>query len=217
MKPFWPVDMQWQVTQIFGANPHDYPKRQGHPGTDFGLPVGSNEYAVWGAKVKFAGYRPESGYGREVDLLINDRWLVIYGHLHELWVKTGDTVKRGDVIGLSGGDPTDGDPIDGMSSGAHLHLEVRDLTQPQEYPLIGAVDPEVWLATDLDDAVQDSTSNDILTVITDYINIRRDPSTNKPPVGKVLYGMDLNATGRVEGNWREVKLWVNDGGGEYLE
>lgn len=60
-------------------------------------------------------------------------------------------------------------------------------------------------------------SGGIVTVITDYINIRRDPSTNQPPVGRVLYGMDLPTTGRVEGNWHEIKLWVHDGNGDYLE
>jgi murein DD-endopeptidase MepM/ murein hydrolase activator NlpD len=67
MKPYWPVDMQYPITQRFGENVKSYPKRQGHPGTDFGLPTLNNLYAVWGAKVKFAGYRPTSGYGREVD------------------------------------------------------------------------------------------------------------------------------------------------------
>ncbi len=208
MKPFYPVDMQWQITQIFGANPQDYPKRQGHPGTDFSLPVGNNEYAVWDAIVKFAGYRPESGYGREVDLLINDKWLVIYGHLHELLVKTGDTVKRGQVIGLSGGDPTDSDPIDGMSSIAHLHFEVRDLTQPQTYPLIGAVDPEVWLTTDLDtQPVPEVSTADTVTVVSDWVGIRRDPSTKKPILGKALYGMDFQKAGDPLPGTGDVKAW----------
>jgi len=70
-----------------------------------------------------------------------------------------------------------------------------------------------------ENAPQSSTepSGGIVTVVTDYINLRRDPSTNQPPVGKVLYGMDLNTTGKVDGKWHEIKLWVNDGGGDYLE
>jgi hypothetical protein len=234
MKPFWPVDKSFPITQIFGANPASYPKRQGHPGTDFGLPVGNKEYAVWDAKVKFAGYRETSGYGREVDLLVNNRWLVIYGHLHELDVMTGDTIKRGEVIGLSGGDPTDNDPIDGMSSGAHLHFEVRDLLKPQIYPLIGAVDPEIWLTTDLDtnsdttaepDIEHPQTETNKVTVVTDQLSIRRDPSTKKDAIGKVLLGMDFQkagevipGTGKVKG-WQPIVVYVAtgvEGDGDYL-
>lgn len=237
MKPFWPVDMQWQITQRFGENSQNYPKRNGHPGIDFGCPTGSPIYAVADGEITLSEYRASGGYGREINLVVDKVWKVIYGHQSELLVHAGAFVKRGQIIGYSGGDVSD--PYRGNSSGPHLHFEVRDLTKPQTYPLIGAVDPEVWLATDLENTSQDliSTQNHtnipstqenapqssvepyrgILTVITDYVNIRRDPSVNNPPVGKVLYGMDLNTTGRVEGNWHEITLWVNDGGGEYLE
>jgi len=215
MKPFWPVDMVFQIIQRWMENPASYPNRGGHPGTDFTLPVGNKLYAVWGGKCTFAGYRPSSGYGREVDILVNDRWLVIYGHLSTYNVSTGDMVEWGQVIGLSGGDPNDDDPIDGMSGGAHLHLEIRDQTKPQTYPLIGAVDPEIWLATDLD--TQTDVSTDIVTVITDYINIRLDPSTNRAGVGRVLYGMDLETCGEPVNGFYPVKLWVSSGNGQYLE
>lgn len=59
----------------------------------------------------------------------NDRWLgnflvlqhandikTIYGHLHKVSVKAGDTVQRGDVIGLVGNT--------GLSTASHLHYTV---------------------------------------------------------------------------------------------
>lgn len=214
MKPFYPVDMQWQIFQRFGENPQNYPKRNGHPGVDFDCPTGSPIYAVADGEITLSEYRSSGGYGREINLVVNKVWKVIYGHERDLLVHAGAFVKRGQLIGYSGGDVSD--PYRGNSSGAHLHFEVRDLTKPQTYPLIGAVDPEVWLATDFDSQPVASADN-LLTVVTDYINIRRDPSTKYPAVGKVLYGMDLQTTGVVQGNWHEIKLWVNDGNGAYLE
>lgn len=222
MKPFYPVDMRWPITQKFGVNVEAYPRRNGHPGIDFGTPTGCKLFAACDGTITAAAYRKAGGYGREI-FIQSGKWSVIYGHCSEILVSVGDKVRRGDVIGYSGGGLDD--PQRGNSSGPHLHFEVRDLTQPQTYPLIGAVDPEKWLQMELDNdqTVEVVPSNkpvvnsDVVTVVTDYINIRRDPSMNQPPVGRVLYGMDLNTTGKVEGNWHEITLWVNDGGGEYLE
>lgn len=235
MKPFYPVDMNFQIIQRFGENIKLYPKRHGHPGTDWSLPKLNNLYAVADAKVKFAGYRPESGYGREVDLLVNNRWLVIYGHLSEYHVQQGDMVKRGDVIGLSGGDPNDDDKIDGMSSCAHLHLEVRDITQPQVYPLIGAVDPEVWLATDMDSGkpqnvnstvihenIPSNTPAPVLSLpsasggilyCTDTCNIRTKPDLDKTyDVGDLPTGYSVESLGEEvtvgKVTFSAVKMWV---------
>jgi len=220
MKPFYPVDMQYPIFQKFGVNVSAYPKRNGHPGVDFATPTRSPIYAVSDGKITLSEYRESGGYGREINLEFG-KWKVIYGHQSRLICEAGDMVKRGDILGYSGGDVSD--PYRGKSAGPHLHFEVRDITKPQTYPLIGAVDPEIWLNTDLDQTADVVPSNkpvinsDVVTVITDYINVRRDPSTNQPPIGRVLYGMDLHATGQVQGNWHEVTFWVHDGNGNYLE
>jgi murein DD-endopeptidase MepM/ murein hydrolase activator NlpD len=43
--------------------------------------------------------------------------LTLYFHMSELKVKEGDTVKRGEILGLSGGT--------GRATGPHLHVAVR--------------------------------------------------------------------------------------------
>ena len=48
---------------------------------------------------------------------------ILYAHLKDFAVKKGDIVSAGTQIGTSGG--ANGDPMQGSSSGAHLHLEFR--------------------------------------------------------------------------------------------
>jgi hypothetical protein len=148
--------------------------------------------------------------GARVNILVDNRWLIIYGHLSDYAVKVGDIVERGQVIGLSGGDPTDNDPIDGMSYGAHLHLEIRDTTKPQTYPLIGAVDPETWLATDLDTQSAPEVSTTVKTITSCWL--RTAPVVNEAsrlillPAGKVLpAGVTVTGDGR---EWLEMTVFV---------
>jgi len=54
----------------------------------------------------------------------------LYAHLHKVNVTIGDAVAGGQQIGEMGGQPGDSDPIDGASSGSHLHFEVILLNQP---------------------------------------------------------------------------------------
>lgn len=222
MKLFYPVDMSIGITQHFGDNPQNYPQRQGHPGIDFGTPVGSPLFAVCDGKVTIAQYM-ENGYGREISFT-GYGYQFIYGHCLEILTGVGREVKRGEVIGYSGGALND--PQRGMSSGPHLHFEMRDLSKPQSLPLIGAVDPLPYLGgsleigEDMPDVAVDSQYTDMLpyvTVTTDWINIRRDNSTKEPPLGRVTHGMKLTTAGKPINGWYPVVFWVNDGGGEYLK
>ena len=57
-------------------------------------------------------------------LMHNDELATVYGHISAFNVSEGQYIKQGDVIGLSGGTPgTLG--AGWMTTGAHLHLEVR--------------------------------------------------------------------------------------------
>lgn len=94
-----------------------------HKGIDIETPMGSPIYAVADSTVGFADGAGDwnSGYG---NLIVLDTAIggfkTFYGHLSEVVVKPGDTVKKGQLIGYTGST--------GNSTGPHLHFEVRSPT-----------------------------------------------------------------------------------------
>ncbi|MEL7246718.1 MAG: M23 family metallopeptidase, partial [Cyanobacteria bacterium J06573_2] len=68
-----------------------------------------------------------SGYGITVILNHNSAQQTLYGHMSETFVRPGQWVERGTVIGSVGST--------GNSTGPHLHFETRQLT------------PNGWVAT----------------------------------------------------------------------
>jgi murein DD-endopeptidase MepM/ murein hydrolase activator NlpD len=196
MKPFWPVDMQYPIFQRWMENPENYTKRGGHPGIDFDTPKRSPWYASWEGDITAAAYRKAGGYGREIFLKVKWRWIVVYGHADELLVRVGDHVTRGQLIGYSGGGLDD--PYRGNSKGEHTHFEVRDTSKPWD----NAVDPEVWLATDLDGDTQTApevstpvTSGTYMTAI-DTPNVRLEPDlSDKYDIGDLKIGDKIKLLG----------------------
>lgn len=69
-------------------------------------------YAGWGNQGTGLG-----GYGNVVVVEDKNGCAHIYAHLHEVFVKTGQTINKGTVVGLQGNT--------GDSFGAHLHYEIR--------------------------------------------------------------------------------------------
>lgn len=65
------------------------------------------------------------GYGNFIQIKHSNTLYTCYGHLSKINVSVGQTVKRGQQIGVTGGRPSDGYKYAGTSSGPHLHFEVR--------------------------------------------------------------------------------------------
>jgi len=86
-----------------------------HQGLDFRVPTGTPVAAMNDGTVLLA--RPLYFEGNFVVLDHGQGLLTLYLHLSEFKVKEGDTVKRGQIIALSGGT--------GRATGPHLHVAVR--------------------------------------------------------------------------------------------
>ncbi len=99
-----------------------------HAGKDLAAPEGTPVVAALSGRVVMSGLA--GGYGLAVELEhANPRRRTLYGHLSELYVREGQVVRQGEVIGRVGST--------GLSTGPHLHFELR---LPQEGGWV-AVDP----------------------------------------------------------------------------
>ena len=117
--PFaWPIDItQWPTTAPYGIrrtyNPgglHGY-----HTGQDIAAPEGTPVYAPARGRVVLAG--PLQVRGNVVVLDHGAGVTSNYWHLSRVDVNVGQMVERGDPLGLVG--------TTGLSTGAHLHWEIR--------------------------------------------------------------------------------------------
>ncbi|MGP8094282.1 MAG: M23 family metallopeptidase [Candidatus Sulfotelmatobacter sp.] len=104
------------ISDVFGSQRIFNGKAQSpHLGLDFRVPAGTPVTAMNDGTVLLA--RPLYFEGNFVVLDHGQGLLTLYLHLSEFKVKEGDVVKRGDVLGLSGGT--------GRATGPHLHVSVR--------------------------------------------------------------------------------------------
>lgn len=125
MNTSFPTISNAPVTQVYGNyNPAMYGGDRKHKGIDYGIMAGTPVYACMPGTIHTA-INTQTGYGRHVRILHPDGSMSIYGHLSKLLVSAGDVVDAGREIGKSGGDPRDGIDGDGLSTGAHLHWEIR--------------------------------------------------------------------------------------------
>ena len=113
----WPVlGHKGRITSDYGYRFHPVKKKKiFHDGIDIGVWYNHKIIATGKAKVIFSGWK--SGYGRTVVLDHGYGYRTLYGHNNKLLVRTGETVKRGDPIALSGNS--------GQSTGPHVHYEVQ--------------------------------------------------------------------------------------------
>ena len=91
-----------------------------HSGLDFGADYGSPIFAAQAGTVILAGWY--GGYGQAVLIDHGGGITTLYGHTSDLYVSEGDTVQRGQAIATIGSS--------GLSTGPHLHFEVRVSGEP---------------------------------------------------------------------------------------
>lgn len=100
----------------FGYRTHPvFKTRKMHTGIDFGARKGTPIYATGNGKVVRVEYK-KTGYGKNVVIDHGYGYKTLYGHMSKVQCKVGQTVKRGEVIGLVGST--------GTSTSPHVHYEV---------------------------------------------------------------------------------------------
>jgi murein DD-endopeptidase MepM/ murein hydrolase activator NlpD len=156
-----------------------------HSGRDLAAPEGTPVVAALSGRVVSSG--DAGGYGLAVELE-HDSPLrrTLYGHLSELYVKEGDRVRQGEVIGRVGST--------GLSTGPHLHFELR---LPQDGGWVAA-DPGdmqpagVWTAMGLPRQPNPNPSNssaqppDAVALLIGQLlqTLERPPATQGSPSGQ---------------------------------
>jgi len=123
----WPVNGKLESgvggrRNPFGGRGYEY-----HEGQDIDAAYGTPVQAAATGRVIIAGW--QRGYGNVVYVDHGTGLSTRYGHLSEIDVSVGQTVTRGQTVGLVGST--------GRSTGPHLHYEVRINNQP--------VDPRPYL------------------------------------------------------------------------
>lgn len=112
---YWPVPGHHRITSPFGYRIHPILKyRKLHTGVDIGAPNGTP--VVSAASGTVIASRFMGGYGNCI-MIDHGGKVTVYGHLSSRAVSPGQTVSAGQTIGYVGST--------GMSTGAHLHFEVR--------------------------------------------------------------------------------------------
>ncbi len=122
--------IQGTLTTSFGAyrEYNDGRRESRHGGIDLSAPTGTPVLAANAGRVVFAG--PLQVYGNGIVIDHGLGLASAYFHLHTIGVQVGQMVQKGDVIGTVGNT--------GLSTGAHLHWEMRLGNVP--------VDPTQWMS-----------------------------------------------------------------------
>ncbi len=117
----WPLPPNKGISATFHDKTYPFRNLFEHPGTDIPTPVGTAVHAAAGGYV--AWNKTGRMYGNYTMIVHPGGIATVYAHLSKFIAKPDTYVDRGDVIALSGGRP--GDQGAGLSTGPHLHFEVR--------------------------------------------------------------------------------------------
>ncbi|NLJ75330.1 MAG: M23 family metallopeptidase [Firmicutes bacterium] len=124
----WPLPVSGTLTSDYGLRVHPiYGDERVHTGIDLACEIRTPILAAADGVITYSGEL--GGYGLAVIVDHYKGMSTLYAHASELVGKVGQRVKRGDVVALVGST--------GLSTGPHLHFEVREQDSH--------VDPWVWL------------------------------------------------------------------------
>ena len=117
----WPVPGHTRITSDYGMRTHPVLKtKRMHTGVDIAAPSGAKVVAGESGDVILARYY--GAFGNTVIIDHGSGIASMYAHLSSFTVKEGDVVVRGDQVGKVGST--------GLSTGPHLHFEVRKNGEP---------------------------------------------------------------------------------------
>lgn len=153
----FPLSIPAVITSAFGWRVHPVTGQSRlHTGTDLGAPMGTPVLAAFSGRVEAADEM--GGYGLAIVLQHAEDTQTLYAHLSEMFVKPGETVQQGQVIGRVGST--------GMSTGPHLHFEYLKRT------------PDGWRAMDASSAVEYSLAQFVKSLQLAQANGRARSSAN---------------------------------------
>ncbi|MCR5146185.1 MAG: peptidoglycan DD-metalloendopeptidase family protein [Clostridia bacterium] len=112
----WPCPSSSRITSQYGYRIL-YGVKDFHTGIDIGASYGSNIVAAESGTVILASYGWNGSYGNYIIINHGNGITTRYAHASKLYVTTGQTVTKGQVIAAVG--------ESGRAYGAHLHFEVR--------------------------------------------------------------------------------------------
>ena len=111
-----------RMSSDFGLRNHPIRKhRAHHHGVDLAAPQGAPIRVIAAGQVVYAD--PLGGYGKVVVVKHAAGLTSHYGHCQSIGVSIGQVVKPGDILGTVGST--------GLSTGPHLHFEIRQDGKPQ--------------------------------------------------------------------------------------
>ena len=115
-KMIWPLATKGRISSPFGNRMHPILKENRfHSGMDIAVPSGTEVRAADRGKVLISGWN--GGYGYYIAIDHGNGLSTAYAHNSRLLVKEGDLVAQGQAVAKSGST--------GLSTGPHLHFEVR--------------------------------------------------------------------------------------------
>ena len=140
------VPVKGVLTSKFGMRFHPIKKIERlHAGVDWAAPSGTPIHAAFSGKVTYRDVR--GGYGNFIELTHKDGITSRYAHMLKFadGIELGSVVQAGDLIGYIG--------TTGLSTGPHLHFEIRMRGEPK--------DPLAFEMETGADAPQSVASNDL--------------------------------------------------------